>query len=399
MEILQKVPVLMYHSFGIQNPDWIWNFLTVPHRIFEDHLRMVKRKGFNTIDLSQLYDYMSNRKPIPANSIVLTFDDGYLDNWVYAYPLLKKYGFKGTIFVNPEFVDSTEDYRHNLGDVWNGKVNEDELTPFGFLSWPEMREMERCGVMDIQSHAMTHTWYFTSSKIVDFRHPFDSYVWMNWNKDVTRKHKYITKNQEDLIELGAPVYEHQKALEARRYFPDESLKETLVNYVKEKGGKAFFKNNSWRKHLFLIVEDYKSKNTMRDGYESEEDQSKRFEWELKESKDILEKELKKKIDFLCWPGGGKNDLSIKISKKYYLASTTSSRDQSKNKNIFGEDPTIIRRIGIPHLENDKGQNNLKYLPGLYLYWFIKEFKGNSFHRFIRRCLKLYYLMEYKLLGK
>ena len=159
--IIQKVPVLMYHSVGIQNSKWIWNFLTIPYQIFEDHLRMLIKRRFNTIDLVQLYDYVSSGKSIHNNSVVLTFDDGYLDNWVYAYPLLKKYGFKGTIFVNPEFVDPTQEDRPNLEDVWAGRAKEAELTPSGFLSWREMREMEKTGVMDIQSHAMTHTWYFT----------------------------------------------------------------------------------------------------------------------------------------------------------------------------------------------------------------------------------------------
>jgi peptidoglycan/xylan/chitin deacetylase (PgdA/CDA1 family) len=399
MEDLSTVPVLMYHSVGIPNPNWIWKFLTIPYEIFEDHLRMLKRKGFNTIDFAQLYDYVSSGKTIPPNPIVLTFDDGYLDNWVYAYPLLKKYGFKGTIFVNPEFVDPTEEYRPNLKDVWDGKVKEDNLAPHGFLSWREMREMEKSGVMDIQSHGMTHTWYFTGPEIVDFRHPGDPYVWMNWNKDTSKKYRYLTENQEGLFELGAPVYKHEKSLAVRRYYPDKSLDDFLTQYVKLNGGKDFFKNISWREKLFQIVKDYKGKNALNDGFESELDQRDRYEWELKESKDILEKELRKKIGFLCWPGGGKNEFSIEISKRYYLASTTSSRDQSKQKNIYGEDPSIIRRIGIPYLGDEKELNNFKYLPGLYLYWFIKEFNGNTSYRFIKKFLKLYYLLKFQLCSR
>ena len=391
----KPVPVLMYHSVGIPNPKWIWNFLTVPHKIFEDHLRVLRAKGFNTIDLAQLYDYVSVGKPIPPNSIVLTFDDGYLDNWIYTYPLLKKYGFKGTIFVNPEFVDPTDEYRPNLEDVWAGKVRIEELISHGFLSWREMREMEKDGVMDIQSHGMTHTWYFTGPEIIDFRHPGDAYVWMNWNKDINRKHKYFIENQEDLVELGAPVYQHAKSLAARRYFPDAALNEAVIQYVKKNGEKEFFKEKSWREKLFQVAEDYKRKNTLKDEYESEEDQSNRFECEIKQCKETLETKLDKRIDFLCWPGGGKNDLSIRVAKKYYLACTMSSREQSKKKNTFGEDPEMIRRIGIPYLGSEKEPKNIKYLNGLYLYWFIKEYKGNAFHRFVRQGLKLYYLGKSK----
>ena len=380
----------MYHSVGIPNPDWIWNFLTIPHQIFEDHLKALRIKHFTSIDLSQLYDYVSTGKSIPPNSIVLTFDDGYLDNWTYAYPLLKKYGFKGTIFVNPEFVDPTEEYRPNLEDVWIGRVKEAELTPYGFLSWREMREMEKDGVVDIQSHGMTHTWYFTGPEIIDFRHPGDPYVWINWNKDINRKHKYLREKQDDLIELGTPVYRYEKSLEARRYYADKSLDQAAVQYVKANGGKAFFHNKSWREQLFRTVEDYKHRKKLKDKYESQEHQLNRFEWELSESKSILEKELRKNVRFFCWPGGGYNNISLSMSKNGYTAATLSSRDVSTKRNVFGEDPTRIKRIGIPSL-NHGGAGLPRYLKGFYLYLYLREYHGSSYHRFLRQSLKAYYL--------
>jgi peptidoglycan/xylan/chitin deacetylase (PgdA/CDA1 family) len=391
-----KIPVLMYHSVGIPNPKWIWNFLTVPYAIFEDHLRMLRKKGFNTIDLSQLYDYVSSGKLIPPNSVVLTFDDGYLDNWVYAYPLLKKYGFKGTIFVNPEFVDPTEDYRPNLEDVWAGKVRPEEMTSNGFLSWREMKEMGKDGIMDMQSHGMTHTWYFTGPEIVDFRHPGDSYIWMNWNKDISRKHEYLTETQDDLIELGDPVYKHEKSLSGRRYFPDESLREGVVRYVKENGGIAFFKNKSWRKILFEVAEDYKRKNVLTDRYESEEEQINRFEWELRESKNILEKQLEKRVSFFCWPGGGYNSYSRNIANNYYTSNTLASGDQSEKRNIPGENPKEIKRIGIPYIEKTQSKP-LRYLGGYHLFLSTKEFEGDFRRKTLRKLLKAASLLRHRYL--
>lgn len=396
--IIQKVPVLMYHSVGIQNSKWIWNFLTIPYQIFEDHLRMLIKRRFNTIDLVQLYDYVSSGKSIPNNSVVLTFDDGYLDNWVYAYPLLKKYGFKGTIFVNPEFVDPTQEDRHNLEDVWAGRAKEAELTPSGFLSWREMREMEKTGVMDIQSHAMTHTWYFTGPEIVDFRHPGDSYVWMNWNKDVSRKYRYLNENQDDPIEFGTSVYRHDKSLSSKRYYPDKSLDHFLTQYVKLNGGKEFFEDISWRGKLFQIVEEYKRKNALNDKFESELDQRNRLEWELKESKIILEKELGKKISFLCWPGGGYLDHTRSLANKYYVASTLASWEQTKRGNIPGDDPKDIKRMGPPYIEGNE-KIPLRYLGGFYLYLYITEFKGDLRLRLLRKLLKGLSIIRYRYFNR
>jgi len=364
--------------------------------MFENHLKVLRGKRFNTIDLSQLYYHISSGKPIPVNSIVLTFDDGYLDNWVYAYALLKKYGFKGTIFVNPEFVDPTEDYRPNLEDVWAEEVRSGELISHGFLSWREMREMEKDGVMDIQSHGMTHTWYFTGPEIVDFRHPGDGYVWVNWNKDTSRKRKYFTENQEDLVELGAPVYQHGKSLEVRRYYPDQYLDKTLIDRVKATGGKDFFNNKSWREELFRVVEDYKSKNALNDRYETEEEELKRWDWELKESKSILEEMLEKEVGHLCWPGGGYTGQSRAMANNYYRSTTLGSKEQSLSRNTPGEDPRDIKRMAVNFIEGRK-DGTVKYLSGYYHYLCIRKFRGEAERKLLRKTVKGVALFKYRYL--
>ncbi len=390
MKGLQKVPVLMYHSVGILNPKWIWSFLTIPYQIFEDHLRVLRKRGFKTIDLLQLHDYVSTGKSIPLNSIALTFDDGYLDNWVYAYPLLRKYGFKGSVFVNPEFVDPTEEYRPNLEDVWMGKAKLNDLPFKGFLSWREMRQMEEDGVMDIQSHAMTHTWYFSGPEIIDFRHPGDEYVWMDWNEFPEKKFNYLCNTNNNPIKWGSPVFTFQKSLECRIYFPDENLSNFVIDHVRKNGGEEFFDQENWKDILIQMCSQYTMKYGDRGRFETDQEYKDRLESELKLSKQIIEEKLNKTVDFLCWPGGGYNDLSLDLSKKYYVASTLSSRDTSLKKNVFGEDPSRVKRIGVPTVVLRNGSD--KYLNGFYLYLFLKDYSGNYLHRILRKAFKAYYLV-------
>src|SRR5690554_3420629 len=110
-------------------------------------------------------DYKITRIRLNNKQIVLTFDDGYLDNWVYAYPLLKKYKLKATIFVNPEFVDTSEKVRPTIEDVWKGKKEGGALVSLGFLNWEEIKTLDGSGVMEIQSHSMSHDFYFYSDQI------------------------------------------------------------------------------------------------------------------------------------------------------------------------------------------------------------------------------------------
>ena len=53
----QRVPVVMYHSVGIKNKNWPWNYLTCPYAKFESHLMWLKAFGFSTITLEELYQY------------------------------------------------------------------------------------------------------------------------------------------------------------------------------------------------------------------------------------------------------------------------------------------------------------------------------------------------------
>lgn len=378
----QAVPVIMYHTVGIPNKRWQWNYLTCPYEVFENQLKWMKKKGFHTISLQQLYDYMKEGIKLPKKPVMLTFDDGYLDNFVFAYPLLKKYGFKGEIYVNPEFVDPKNAIRKNLEDVWRDKAKIDELETIGYLSWDEMREMEKKGVMNIQSHTMTHTRYPISNRIVDFRHPGDSYIWMTWNDHPTKK-PYLQIYDEELVDYGEPIYEHERAIGIRRFFPDDNLKDFMIEYIKEKGGKAFFRSKNWKDKLFEVARKYKEENQLNERYETEEEYEKRVYYELQKSKEIIEDKLAKEIKFLCWPGGAVTDKALKIALDIGYISSTAGKDIKHERkylrNRYGEDASRINRIG-PALYWDgiEGfRSKIKYENGFFCVLSLYQFQNRK----------------------
>jgi hypothetical protein len=342
------VPVIMYHSIGIPNKNWQWSYLTCPYEIFESHLRWMKKKGFHTISLQHLYDYMKEGAALPMNSIVLTFDDGYVDNWIFAYPLLRKYGFGGAIYINPEFTDPRNITRKNLEDVWRGETKIGELQTTGYLSWKEMKEMEDEGIMDIQSHTMSHTWYPISSKIIDFRHSRDPYIWVTWN-DYPAKKPFLQIDDEEIVNYGEPVYEYGMGIGIKRYFPDEVFKEFMIDYVKEKGGEGFFRSKNWRGELHEVAIKYKQENQLHERCETEGEWVERVNYELQKSKKIIENKMKKEVKFLGWPGGAVNDKALKIASDIGYVSSTAGKDMEHERkylrNKCGENPSRINRTG------------------------------------------------------
>jgi len=314
---------------------------------------------------------------LPKNPVALTFDDGYVDNWVFAYPLLKKYGFKATIFVSPEFVDPRNVIRKNLENVHNSELEVKDLETVGYLSWREMKVMEEEeDIVDIQSHTMSHTWYPSNNIIIDFRYPRDSYIWMTWN-DNPEKKPYLQMDDEKLVNWGEPVYQHHKAIERARFFPDEKLKTYLMDYVEEKGV-DFFRLKNWREKLSRVAEKYQREHRLDERFETEEEYEKRIYYELQKSKEIIEDKQSKEVKFLSWPGGAVTDRALKMASEVgYILSTYSHREirtHHRNLKNKGKDLLRIRRMGSTLYWNKK---MAIYLPPLLLLLKLKLHHSRS----------------------
>jgi len=91
-----KLPVLMYHRVTEENPS---DFLTIRLADLDRQLQCIRDDGYTTISAQQLINHQYSGQPLPAKPVLLTFDDGYYDNFTLLYPLLLKYGMKATIFL------------------------------------------------------------------------------------------------------------------------------------------------------------------------------------------------------------------------------------------------------------------------------------------------------------
>lgn len=130
----KNVPVLMYHSLGTEDGD---NGMVISPERFEGHLQILHDNGYETISLSDLRAYVNGNYDIPEKSVVITFDDGYLSNYEYAYPILQKYGDKATVFA--------------VGVTMGADTYKDTGNAiYPHFSYEQAREMS--DVIDVQSH-------------------------------------------------------------------------------------------------------------------------------------------------------------------------------------------------------------------------------------------------------
>lgn len=136
------VPILMYHKIN-PDPETGNLGLRVPPSEFDWQMQYLAGQGYHTVSLQDVRDYIKEGKPLPPKPVVITFDDGYKDNYTYALPILEKYGFTATVFVVVNTIGSV-----NKFDLGVQPVNQ-------MMSWSELRDMASRGI-DIWSHTMDH---------------------------------------------------------------------------------------------------------------------------------------------------------------------------------------------------------------------------------------------------
>ena len=127
-EGVQTIPVLCYHRLGGAKSKMV-----VSAAQFESQLEWLARNDWHVVSLADLAEFLAGRKVLPQRSVAITFDDGYESVYRHAYPLLKRYGYPATMFIYTDFIGSRD-----------------------AMSWPQMDEMLRSGLIDIQSHSKSH---------------------------------------------------------------------------------------------------------------------------------------------------------------------------------------------------------------------------------------------------
>lgn len=129
-----KVPILMYHHIGSLPPraDLIRRGLTVSAANFSRQMSYLKESGFHPVSQAALFEALFENEPLPDKPVVISFDDGYRDNFTQALPILESCNFTATF------------------NIITAKVGIK-----GFMSWNQILELQFTG-MDIGSHTVDH---------------------------------------------------------------------------------------------------------------------------------------------------------------------------------------------------------------------------------------------------
>ena len=277
------VPVYLYHQIN--------DVIRATPAILESHLQYLQQKGVTTFTASEAYEIIQKGGKLPSNSLLITFDDGYYDNYLNVFPLLKKYNMKATFFLNTAYIsegpaDRTNFQIRDSDAVNNEAVKNLYLTGNGqslqYMTWTEIREMKASGLCEFQAHTHTHKCIPAKMKlsgIVDPEHP---------NLDAL--HTYQGK-----LLAGYPILKTRsevttKALILKPEFYPAFLEATkgLEGRKAKEAGKAFVKKEG-SKYLA--------------GTEHKKEALKRITQEMYTNRHLIELHIQNKVQFFAWPWG------------------------------------------------------------------------------------------------
>lgn len=129
-----RVPILYYHYIG-NNPnpaDTARDSLSITPDLFEKQMNYLESNGFNTISLDTLYAALKGGL-LPPKPVVLTFDDGYVDFYVNAFPILERHHIHATSFIPTSLIGGGY-----------------------YMSWNQIKEIQGSGLISFEAHSLTH---------------------------------------------------------------------------------------------------------------------------------------------------------------------------------------------------------------------------------------------------
>jgi peptidoglycan/xylan/chitin deacetylase (PgdA/CDA1 family) len=129
----------MYHGL-VHNNKKIENKFFIDDELFRKDIKFLKHNGYNSVGVNDLINFVHNDVPLPEKSIMVMFDDGYLNNFLYAFPIIKEENFKAVFSPIGKCVEDYSEIK-------------DRNPYYAHANWNDIREMSNSGLVEIQNHS------------------------------------------------------------------------------------------------------------------------------------------------------------------------------------------------------------------------------------------------------
>lgn len=352
------IPILYYHSVADHDVNNEWSFLSIGVELFKKQINYLHRNGYTTCNWKELDDHLQGVKQLPEKTVMLHFDDGFLDNWSVVFPIMKKYNFKYSVLITPEFVQEGE-IRPFVNET--NEYNKDYW--WGYLNNKEIKKMSDSNLVDFQAHGYTHTWYESSPRLIDIYNGNNFFPHISWNLKPQKKPYWLLDSFKP--PLGYPIFEYKKSLELENRFilNEDCINELIASYDSSKTKEEILKSYN------TIIKSYSDDGSIGE-YETEKESYKRIMKELKSTREYIHDLTNKPVDYLVFPGGGSSKKILDFTKKFDYKLVSKGDDL----NLFNSNVFQVERYSATY--NNFPKNLSNFLNILFLKLQLKRAKGN-----------------------
>lgn len=220
-----------------------FHFHDVTTHELEPYLLYLAENGYHTVTSEAINDYVINGVNPGERRVALCFDDAWTSLWTVVAPLLSKYGFNAIAYVIPG----------RVADAASARPQSPTTSGSPFATWPELRALQKSGIIDLQAHTYSHAMVFCSDAPLtfvtpDYQSPILSRPLLNTSEDL----RFVTPN-----DLGCPLYPQRSRMsDCLRYVENQQAWQGCVELVKQEGGITFFTSPGWREKLLSIIRQH-----------------------------------------------------------------------------------------------------------------------------------------------
>lgn len=300
LSLIRSVPVLMYHSISRSPAS-----TAVAPEVFAEHCAALAKANWRALSLAEAEACFLAQAPLPSKACLITFDDGYLDNWLHAAPLLERHGLRGVIFpVLSELEEATAlrepahaPQREAVSFRKGQKVHGER-----FCSVDELREMAHRGVLTPAPHSLRHERVASGQEFTGLTRPGKVRGWFS------------------LPAYGAiwgmPNFKLGHALTTRAFLPSEKLLQLARNTVPQQfdEAKEYLDHKRNRASLLKRIRGLEAKGLL-GRMESEEEYRARLAGEFTACRDSFTRLFGNTPVSFCWPWGDYTAASLEEAQR------------------------------------------------------------------------------------
>ena len=331
---------------GLENEIPIFVYHKVRCRDFETQMRYLVDNGYETLLADEFHELITGNSPKKSRKIVLlSFDDGFSNFYDVAFPVLIKYNLKAVLYVIPN---------------WVGEK--------GMLTWAQIDEISRSGLVDFQSHSLSHPKIFIDDRIQDF--------WVkkiapaDWNSPIRFNYHGMFNSENGFV---FPIFQTSSRFsDHRRYMPNKEFIMNLNEYVFLHGQLSFFRKKNWKKKLFDFVTAFQGHEL--GAYEDEDEQYRSIRYEIMMSKKAIESKIgSTTVSHFAYPWFERGLVTEKILRAVGFKTSVIGLSPERNANLIGSSPYSLCRVSGDFIEALPGNNR----SGFYKIMLKKMFRRLS----------------------